>query len=257
VSEAGRANDRPDHSVAAPVLRLDGVTVRIAGSHILHGIDFQVAQGGVTALLGRNGVGKSTTLKAILGIVPAAGHIEFEGRDIIGQPTHRIVRSGIGYVPEDRDVFAGLTVAQNLELAHQPGVDADYDTVHELFPELLERRKQRAGTLSGGQQQMVALARVMLSPARLLLIDEPTKGLAPRLVEQVGDALVRMAEHTTVLLVEQNLPLVRRVARDAVVLDTGRVVHASPAAELMADETLLDSLLGVAAVPEPGGASPR
>ena len=239
----------------APVLRLDGVTVRIAGSHILHGIDFQVAEGGVTALLGRNGVGKSTTLKAILGIVPAAGRIEFLGRDIVGRPTHRIVRSGIGYVPEDRDVFAGLTVAQNLELAEQPGVKPDYDTVHDLFPELLERRKQRAGTLSGGQQQMVALARAMLNPARLLLDDEPTKGLAPKLVEQVGDALVRMAEHTTVLLVEQNLALVRRVARDAVVLDTGRVVHSSPAADLMADEALLDALLGVAAVPEPGGAA--
>ncbi len=230
------------------ILSLTDVTVRIAGSHILQGIDFQVAEGGVTALLGRNGVGKSTTLKAILGIVPAGGRIEFDGRDIAGQPTHRIVRSGIGYVPEDRDVFAGLTVAQNLELAEQPGATPDYDTVHELFPELLERRKQQAGTLSGGQQQMVALARVMLNPARLLLVDEPTKGLAPKLVEQVGDALVRMAEHTTVLLVEQNLPLVRRVARDAVVLDTGRVVHRSPAAELLADEALLDSLLGVSAV---------
>ena len=237
------------------MLQLSGVTVRIAGSHILHGVDFAVAPGGVTALLGRNGVGKSTTLKAILGIVPAAGRIEFQDRDIIGRPTHRIVRSGIGYVPEDRDVFAGLTVAQNLALAEQPGVEPAYDTVHELFPELLERRRQRAGTLSGGQQQMVALARVMLNPAPLLLIDEPTKGLAPRLVEQVGDALVRMAEHTTILLVEQNLALVRRVARDAVVLDTGRVVHRSAAAELLADEARLDSLLGVAAVPGPGTAS--
>jgi branched-chain amino acid transport system ATP-binding protein len=252
VNEAGRA-----------ILALSDVTVRIAGSHILHGIDFEVAEGGVTALLGRNGVGKSTTLKAILGIVPAAGRIDFDGRDIIGRPTHRIVRSGIGYVPEDRDVFAGLTVAQNVELAQQPGVDPEYDTVHVLFPVLLERRKQRAGTLSGGQQQMVALARVMLNPARLLLVDEPTKGLAPKLVEQVGDALVRIAEHTTVLLVEQNLPLVRRVARDAVVLDTGRVVHRSPTADLMADEALLDSLLGVAAVPagsptpkRPGGPTP-
>ena len=237
------------------MLQLSDVTVRIAGSHILHGVDFAVAPGGVTALLGRNGVGKSTTLKAILGIVPAAGRIEFQDRDIIGRPTHRIVRSGIGYVPEDRDVFAGLTVAQNLALAEQPGVEPAYDTVHELFPELLERRRQRAGTLSGGQQQMVALARVMLNPAPLLLIDEPTKGLAPRLVEQVGDALVRMAEHTTILLVEQNLALVRRVARDAVVLDTGRVVHRSAAAELLADEARLDSLLGVAAVPGPGTAS--
>jgi len=227
------------------ILRLTDVTVRIAGSHILQGIDFEVAEGGVTALLGRNGVGKSTTLKAILGIVAADGRIEFDGREIAGLPTHRIVRAGIGYVPEDRDVFADLTVAQNLELAEQPGVESDYDTVHELFPELLERRKQRAGTLSGGQQQMVALARVMLNPARLLLVDEPTKGLAPKLVEQVGDALAGIAERTTVLLVEQNLPLVRRIAESAVVLDTGRVVHRSPAAQLLAGEALLDSLLGV------------
>ena len=231
--------------VTGAILRLTDVTVRIAGSHILQGIDFEVAEGGVTALLGRNGVGKSTTLKAILGIVAADGRIEFDGREIAGLPTHRIVRAGIGYVPEDRDVFSDLTVAQNLELAEQPGVAADYHTVHELFPELLERRKQRAGTLSGGQQQMVALARVMLNPARLLLVDEPTKGLAPKLVEQVGDALARIAERTTVLLVEQNLPLVRRIAESAVVLDTGRVVHRSPAAQLLADEALLDSLLGV------------
>src|SRR6476469_7921559 len=235
----------PRTSAMTDILRLTGVPVRIAGSHILQGIDFAVTAGGVTAVLGRNGVGKTTTLKAILGLVPATGIIEFDGTRIDGVPTHRIVRSGVGYVPEDREVFASLTVEENLKLAEAPGLDADYDTVHELFPELLERRKQRAGTLSGGQQQMVALARVMLNPARLLLVDEPTKGLAPKLVEQVGDALVRMAEHTTVLLVEQNLPLVRRVARDAVVLDTGRVVHSSPAAQLMADEALLDSLLGV------------
>ena len=140
-------------------------------------------------MLGRNGVGKTTTLKAILGIVPATGRIEFNGDRIDGLPTHRIVRSGVGYVPEDREVFASLTVEENLRLAEVPGVQPDYDTVHELFPELLAAPEQRAGTLSGGQQQMVALARVLLGPARLLLVDEPTKGLAPKLVAEVGDVL--------------------------------------------------------------------
>lgn len=239
-------NDPSENPSAPDILRLTDVHVRIAGSHILQGIDLTVTQGGVTAVLGRNGVGKTTTLKAILGLVPATGEIQFDRTRIDGVATHRIVRSGVGYVPEDREVFASLTVEENLKLAEVPGVHADYDTVHELFPELHERRKQRAGTLSGGQQQMVALARVLLGPARLLLVDEPTKGLAPKLVAEVGDVLARVAERTTVLLVEQSLPLVRRIADTAVVLDNGRVVHSSDAASLLADEQLVNSLLGVA-----------
>ncbi len=228
------------------ILRLTGVQVRIAGSHILQGIDFAVPEGGVTAVLGRNGVGKTTTLRAILALVPSTGMIEFDGARIDGMPTHRIVRSGVGYVPEDREIFASLTVEENLKLAEVPGVRPDYDAVHELFPELHQRRKQRAGTLSGGQQQMVALARVLLGPARLLLVDEPTKGLAPKLVTEVGDVLARVAERTTVLLVEQSLPLVRRIADMAIVIDNGRVVHTSDARSLLADESLVNSLLGVA-----------
>ena len=236
----------PKTPVPQVILGLTDVQVRLAGSHILQGIDLTVAQGGVTALLGRNGVGKTTTLKAILGLVPSSGSIEFGGERIEGIPTHRIVRSGVGYVPEDREVFGTLTVEENLKLAEVPGVRPDYDTVHEIFPELHERRKQRAGTLSGGQQQMVALARVLLGPAKLLLVDEPTKGLAPKLVAEVGDVLARVAERTTVLLVEQNLPLVRRIADSAIVIDNGRVVHSSDAAALLADESLVNSLLGVA-----------
>lgn len=230
----------------AEILRLTDVQVRIAGSHILQGIDFSVRKGGVTALLGRNGVGKTSTLKAILGLLPATGTIEFDGDRIDGMLTHRIIRSGIGYVPEDREVFGSLTVRENLTLAEVPGLQPNYDIVHELFPELLQRAGQRAGTLSGGQQQMVALARVLLGPAKLLLIDEPTKGLAPKLVTEVGDVLTTVAERTTILLVEQSLPLVRRIADTAIVLDTGRVVHSSDAASLLADEALLNSLLGVA-----------
>lgn len=233
------------HDCQPDILRLTDVQVRIAGSHILQGIDMAVAQGGVTALLGRNGVGKTTTVKAILGLVPATGEIEFAGERIDGLTTHRIVRSGVGYVPEDREVFSSLTVEENLKLAEVPGVRPDYDTVHELFPELHQRRRQRAGTLSGGQQQMVALARVLLGPARLLLVDEPTKGLAPKLVAEVGDVLARVAERTTVLLVEQSLPLVRRIADTAIVIDNGRVVHRGGAASLLADEQLVNSLLGV------------
>jgi branched-chain amino acid transport system ATP-binding protein len=228
------------------ILRLTDVQVRIAGSHILQGIDFAVPGGGVTALLGRNGVGKTTTIKAVLGLVPATGVIEFDGERIDGVPTHKIVRAGVGYVPEDREVFASLTVEENLKLAEVPGDTPNYDIVHELFPELLQRAKQRAGTLSGGQQQMVALARVLLGPAKLLLVDEPTKGLAPKLVTEVGDVLARVAERTTVLLVEQSLPLVRRIAQTAIVIDNGRVVHTSDAASLLADETLVNNLLGVA-----------
>ena len=148
-------------------------------------------------------------------------------------PTHRIVRRSVGYVPEDRDVFTGLTVAENLRLAERDA-EPRYDLVYELFPELEQRAQQRAGTLSGGQQQMVAIARALLNDNRVLLVDEPTKGLAPALVAEVARVLERLAELTTVLLVEQNLGVVRRIARDAVVLDQGRVVHTGDAQELLA-----------------------
>lgn len=230
----------------APILELSDVHVRLGGSHILQGITATVARGGVTALLGRNGVGKTTTVKSVLGLVPSTGSIRFDGEEISGQHTHAIVRRGIGYVPEDREVFAGLTVAENLTLAEPRTAAPDYDRAFGLFPDLYQRRKQRAGTLSGGQQQMLALARVLLGPTELLLIDEPTKGLAPLVVAEVGEVLATVAETTTVLLVEQNLPLVRRIARDTIVIDTGRVVHSGPAATLLSDDELTNRLLGVA-----------
>jgi branched-chain amino acid transport system ATP-binding protein len=161
-------------------------------------------------------------------------------------PTHRIVRHRIGYVPEDRDVFTGLTVAENLRLAERDA-EPRYDLVYELFPELEQRGAQRAGTLSGGQQQMVAIARALLNDNRLLLVDEPTKGLAPALVADVARVLERLSELTTVLLVEQNLGVVRRIARDVVVLDGGRVVHAGGAQELLSQPELVRRLLSVSA----------
>ena len=228
----------------ATVLVLDDVHCYLGESHVLQGVSFEVAEGTVTALLGRNGVGKTTTLRGIMGLVPRRGKIELGGEDIRKLPTHAVVRRGVGYVPEDRDVFAGLSVEENLRLAERDD-EPRYDLVYDLFPELQTRGKQAAGTLSGGQQQMLAIGRALLNDNRLLLIDEPTKGLSPLLVTEVALALERVSELTTVLLVEQNLGVVQRVARDAVVLDTGRIVHVGPARELLDDKPTIHRLLGV------------
>jgi branched-chain amino acid transport system ATP-binding protein len=231
------------------VLDVAGLDVRIAGSHILQGVTFGVAPQGVTALLGRNGVGKTTTLKAVLGLLPRgadlAGEVRFAGRRVTRQPTFRLVRDGLGYVPEDRGVFGGLTVAENLRLAERSGADPDYERVYGLFPELRRRGRQRAGTLSGGQQQMLAIGRVLLNPNRLLLIDEPTKGLAPKVVGEVAAALHAVAQVVPMLLVEQNLAVVRRLARDAVVIAAGQVAYAGAAADLLDYTEKTKSLLGV------------
>ncbi|HEX6969548.1 MAG TPA: ABC transporter ATP-binding protein [Micromonosporaceae bacterium] len=232
-----------------PILTVENLSVRIAGLHILQGVSFAVAPSGVTVLLGRNGVGKTTTLRAILGLTPRNGEltgvIRMGADSLTDQPTHRLVRDGLGYVPEDRCVFAGLTVAENLRLAERRGVTPAYDRVYELFPELARRARQRAGTLSGGQQQMLAIGRVLLNDNRLLLIDEPTKGLAPKVVTEVAEVLERVAVEVPVLLVEQNLAVIRRLARDAVVLAAGRVAWTGNAQELLLETTLTKSLLGV------------
>jgi branched-chain amino acid transport system ATP-binding protein len=225
------------------LLAVEDLRVDLGGSHILQGVSFDVPQGGVTALLGRNGVGKTTTLRAVMGLYARRGRIELGGEDISKLATHRIVQRGVGYVPEDRDVFAGLTVKENLELAERNG-SPRYDLVYDLFPELRERGKQRAGTLSGGQQQMVAIARALLNESRVLLIDEPTKGLAPLLVTEVARVLERAAETETILLVEQNLGVVQRLAQDAIVLDQGRVVWTGPAKELLGDPAAVRRYLG-------------
>jgi branched-chain amino acid transport system ATP-binding protein len=242
----------PSPVPAPALLCVDDLRVCIGGSSIVHGVSFDVPATGVTVLLGRNGVGKTTTLKAILGLLPAGaqidGAVRLSGTSIAGEPTHRRVRRGLGYVPEDRGVFGGLTVSENLRLAERDGVNGrgpDYDTVYALFPELERRGRQRAGTLSGGQQQMVAIARVLLNSNRLLLIDEPTKGLAPRVVTEVADVLERVAAQVPILLVEQNLAVVRRLGQDAVVLASGVIVHTGPITDLLADLELTRSLLGV------------
>jgi branched-chain amino acid transport system ATP-binding protein len=226
------------------LIAVEDLHVHLGESHVLQGVSFAVAEGGVTALLGRNGVGKTTTLRALLGLVPSRGAIRLDGAPIAGVPTHRIVRRGVGYVPEDRDVFSALTVDENLRLAERDG-EPRYDLVYDLFPELRVRGKQLAGTLSGGQQQMLAIGRALLNGNRVLLVDEPSKGLAPLLVTEMARVLERVSELTTVLLVEQNLGVVRSLAGDAIVLDTGRVVHTGRADELLEDTALLHRLLAV------------
>jgi branched-chain amino acid transport system ATP-binding protein len=231
-------------STTPPLLEVRDLHVYLGPSHVLQGVSFDVGEGGVTALLGRNGVGKTTTLRALMGLVPPRGRVTLAGEETTKLQTHAIVRRGVGYVPEDRDVFAGLTVEENLRLAERNG-GARYDLVYDLFPELRQRARQRAGTLSGGQQQMVAIARALLNQNRILLVDEPTKGLAPFLVTEVARVLEQASQVETILLVEQNLGVVQRLARDAIVLDQGRVVYAGPAKELLADPAKLRRFLGV------------
>jgi branched-chain amino acid transport system ATP-binding protein len=230
---------------AEPLLQVEELHVYLGQSHVLQGVSFGVPQGGVTALLGRNGVGKTTTIRALMGLVEPRGRATLGDADLTKLPTHEIVRLGVGYVPEDREVFSNLTVEENLRLAVRNG-SARYDLVFDLFPELAERGRQRAGTLSGGQQQMVAIARALLNENRVLLVDEPTKGLAPLLVAEVAEALAKVSETETILLVEQNLSVVERLARDAIVLDQGRVAYSGPASALLADQQRIRTLLGVA-----------
>ena len=230
------------------LLEVHALDAWIGESHVLHGVEFAVEEGGVTALLGRNGAGKTTTLRSILRMLRRTGSVVFAGDKLDALRTDRIVRRGVGYVPEDRDVFAGLTVAENLRLAERRGEKLRYDVVYELFPELAERAAQRAGTLSGGQQQMLAIARALLNAGnRLLLIDEPTKGLSPLYVRNVVAALERAATLVTILLVEQNLRVAHLLAKRAVVLDQGRVGFAGEVETLMNDPQLARTHLGLAA----------
>lgn len=224
-------------------LEVKDLQVTINGSHILQGVNFLVPENKVTALLGRNGVGKSTTLKAIMGLNPGTGSLKFGGTEIVAMPTHKIVRLGLGYVPEDREIFASLTVKENLSLAARDE-KPNYELVYSLFPELLTRTGQRAGTLSGGQQQMVAISRALLNQNKILLIDEPTKGLAPKLVTEVARALAHIADHATMLIVEQNLALVKAIAQNIIVMDQGKVVFEG-GPENLQDESFVKSMLGV------------
>lgn len=231
------------------ILSVRGLSARIAGQQVVEDVTFEVPATGVTALLGRNGVGKTSTIKGILGLIERRGEVIFHGDGqnatrLDKQRTHRIVQQGIGYVPEDREVFSKLTVAENLRLAER-GSNPRRDFVAELFPDLVARSGQLAGTLSGGQQQMLSLGRALLNTNKLLLVDEPTKGLAPIIVGQVAAALAEAAKTVPILLVEQNLQVVRQLAEGAIVIEGGRVVHVGSAAELLGDRDMIQRFLGV------------
>jgi len=242
------------------LLRLDGVHTHIGAYHILHGVDFEVPAGEVTMLLGRNGAGKTTTLRTIMGLWPASrGRVSFDGRVIGGEGVRRgqfttpdIAQLGIAYVPESMGIFADLTVRENMVLAARGARHADdMDTqrlewLFGLFPALKKFWLYPAGKLSGGQKQMLAIARAMVEPRRLLLIDEPSKGLAPSIVQNLIEALRELKRtHTTVLLVEQNFAMARALGDSVAVMDDGRVVHRGAMDELAEDQTLQQRLLGL------------
>lgn len=232
--------------MSAAILTVTHLSASIAGQQVVEDVSFEVPATGITAVLGRNGVGKTSTMRGVLGLISRRGRVVLAGERIDALPTHRIVQRGVGYVPEDREVFAGLTVAENLALAERDRKPRR-DFVAELFPDLMARRSQLAGTLSGGQQQMVSVARALLNENRILLVDEPTKGLAPKIVDDVARALQEAAKIVPILLVEQNLDVVRTLADDAIVIAGGRVVHTGSARQILDDDALTTRLLGVSA----------
>jgi branched-chain amino acid transport system ATP-binding protein len=235
--------------VTAVLLALESITTYYAQMRILEGISLQVGEGELVCLLGGNASGKSTTLKTILGIVkPRAGSVEFDGEDMTGRPTSYRIGRGMAIVPENRRLFAPMSVLENLEMGaylHGGGKKEDFDRVYTLFPLLHERRAQLAGTLSGGEQQMVAMGRALMSQPKLLLMDEPSMGLAPILVEKNFEIIQQVHESgVAILVVEQNANVSLAIADRGYVLQTGRVVLSGPAAELLRHEDLRKAYLG-------------
>ena len=231
------------------LLSLAGVHTHIGRYHILHGVDFDVTAGEMTVLLGRNGAGKTTTLRTVMGLWKAsAGAVRFDGREIHSLDTPDVARAGIAYVPESMAIFAGLTVRENLLLAarERPLDMARVEWLFGFFPALKKFWDSPAGNLSGGQKQMVAIARAIVEPRRLLLVDEPTKGLAPAIIESLLAAFRELkATGTTILLVEQNVAFVKRLGDRVAVMDDGRIVHRGPMAEFASDRALQARLLGL------------
>jgi branched-chain amino acid transport system ATP-binding protein len=233
----------------APLLSVKDLQAWYGESHILHGVGFDVEQGEVVTLLGRNGAGKTTTLKSIMGIVAQrAGSVRFEGRELIGSASNEIARAGIAFCPEERGIFASLTVEENLLLP--PEVKAGglpLDRIYELFPNLKERLGSSQGTkLSGGEQQMLAIARILRTGARMLLLDEPTEGLAPVIIQQIGKTIRTLKQQGfTILLVEQNFRFASTVADRYYVMENGRVVESFASADLNANLDKLHGYLGV------------
>jgi len=231
-----------------PLLEVRGLHAWYGESHVLHGVDFEIRAGETVTLLGRNGAGKTTTLKSIMGIVGRRrGSVRLDGRELVGLPSNQIARLGLAFCPEERGIFASLTVEENLLLP--PTVRSGglgVDAIYELFPNLRERLRAGGTTLSGGEQQMLAIGRILRTGARVLLLDEPTEGLAPVIVQQIGATLRRLKrEGFTILLVEQNFRFAATVADRHYVMEHGRLVDMIPNAELEANMIKLHDYLGV------------
>ena len=232
------------------ILKVDNINVYYGAIHAIKGISFQVNQGEVVTLIGANGAGKSTTLQTISGLLHSrTGSIEFCGDNISNTPSHKIVEKGLAQVPEGRRIFLQMSVQENLEMGaytqSSSGIDADLEKVFQQFPRLKERRRQIAGTLSGGEQQMLAIGRALMSHPKLLMLDEPSMGLAPILVEQIFDIIKQLhKDGTTILLVEQNAQMALSVADRAYVMETGKITLSGTGAELAASDQVKKAYLG-------------
>ena len=232
-----------------PILKVNGINVYYGAIHAIKDVSFEVNPGEIVTLIGANGAGKSTTLQTISGLLHSrTGSIEFLGESLMGVPAHKIVSRGLAQVPEGRRVFLQMTVEENLEMGaytRSGGIGADLEKVYTYFPRLMERRRQIAGTLSGGEQQMLAMGRALMSRPRLLMLDEPSMGLAPILVEQIFEIIQTLHRAgTTILLVEQNAQAALNIADRGYVLETGRVVTSGTGAELLASPEIKRAYLG-------------
>ena len=237
--------------MAEIMLKIDNIHVYYGAIHALKGVSLEVHKGEIVTLIGANGAGKSTTLRTVSGLlVPKSGGISFLGENIAGMPAHEIVKHGISQVPEGRRIFAEMSVQENLEMGaftrkDKAGVEKDFEIVYNRFPRLKERRKQQAGTLSGGEQQMLAMGRALMSRPKLLLLDEPSMGLAPLLIKEIFSIIEDInREGTTVLLVEQNANMALSIAHRAYVMETGRITLQGAAKELAASEDVRKAYLG-------------
>jgi branched-chain amino acid transport system ATP-binding protein len=237
--------------MSEPLLQVRGLRAQYGNTKVLHGLDFAVNQGGITTVLGANGAGKTTLLRAMCGMVRTQGEILLGGTRIDGAPTENIVRMGVGHVPDGRGTFLNFTVEENLRMGaytrrDREQVQADYERIYGYFPKLKERRRQQAGTLSGGEQQMLAVSRALMLKPRLLLLDEPSFGLAPLIVQELFEIFraINQADGISMLLVEQNAALALRLADHAYLLETGRVVISGTAETIRSDESVRRSYLG-------------
>jgi len=237
--------------MAAPLLEVRNLHAGYGPTEVLHGLSFSIEEGSITALLGANGAGKTTTLRALCNMVRASGEVLFDGQRVDGKSTEDIVRLGVAHVPDGRGTFTDLTTEENLRLGaygrrDRSGLAEDYERMYRLFPILAERRHQQAGTLSGGQQQMLAVARALMLRPRLLLLDEPSFGLAPMVVKEIFEVMrdINRTQKVTILLVEQNAAMALKLADHAHLLETGSILMSGPSRDLMNDDAVRRAYLG-------------